>query len=316
MDLLTLTCPQCGGALPRQALWRTVTCTYCSADVTRSEDVVEVSRFRQAYQRSLAGRDAMNIISCAGRHYKPIANLGSGDSATLMLAERTGAFGERVVLKIAHAAAPAGHLQREKEVLDRLQADQSPGSAYFSQRLPQAVAIGVSGAPGETRQVLVLRNPTGYWGSLADARRNYRQAIDARHAVWMWRRVLEVLAHVHAIGWFHGKLTPEHLLVQPRDHGILMIGWAGASQAAHLQGRDLAQSAWAIRAMLADSGGQPSISPATPRPLAALLEQASTDIKWSAARGAHGLNQLLGRAAHEAFGPARFVHFNPTPSPT
>ena len=316
MDMLTLTCPQCGGALPRQALWRSVTCTYCSANVTRGEDVVPAARFREAYLRAEAAHAGMDTIACGAHHYKRIANLGSGDSATVMLGERTGAFGERVVLKMARADTPPGHLQREKDVLDQLQADRSPGAAYFSQRLPQPISIGTSAAGGLPQPTLVLRSPSGYWGSLADVKRNYPGGIDPRHAVWMWRRVLEVLAHVHAIGWAHCKLTPEHLLVQPRDHGILIISWAAARKDVHLQGRDLAQSAWAIRTMLTDAPGQPSTACGTPAALAALLEQASTDSAWSAGQGAHGLNQLLGRAAHEAFGPARFVHFSPTPSPT
>lgn len=316
MNMLTLTCPQCGGALPRQALWRTVTCTYCSADVTRGEDVVHAARFREALERARSDQHGSDTIVCGARHYRRITNLGSGDHATVMLAERTGPFKERVVLKIAHADAPSGHLEREKAVLDQMQADQSPGSAYFSQRLPQAIGLGNTDLAGAQQPTLVLRSPCGYWGSLADARRNYPDGIDPRHAVWMWRRVLEVLAHVHAIGFAHGKLTPEHLLVQPHDHGILIISWASARKDHKLQGRDLAQSAWAIRSMLADGPGQPSTVRATPAPLAKLLERASTDSAWSAAQGAQGLNQLLGRAAREAFGPARFVHFSPTPSTT
>ena len=316
MDLRTLSCPQCGGALLRQALWRTVTCTYCSADVTRCQDVVHAARFREAHLRSVAGHDGPGTIACGARHYRPIAQLGSGDSATVMLAERAGPFGERVVVKIARAGTPVAHLQREKAVLDQLQADQSPGSAYFSQRLPQAICLDAGSDAGLPQQTLVLRNPTGYWGSLADAKRHYPYGIDPRHAVWMWRRVLEVLAHVHGIGWAHGQLTPEHLLVHPRDHGILIISWGRARQDAHLQGRDLAQSAWAIRAMLCDAPGQPTFAPGTPAPLAALLDRASTDVAWSAAQGALRLNELLGQAARDAFGPARFVHFTPAPSPS
>ena len=316
MDVITLICPQCGGALPRQALWRTVTCKYCDSDVTRAEDVVHASRFRKAYLRAAAAHDGSDTMACGPRHFKRIANLGSGDNAIVMLAERAGTFSERVILKIARANAPAGQLQREKAVLDELQADQSPGSAYFSQRLPQAIGMADTGTAGAPHPALVLRNPTGYWGSLADVKRNYPQGIDPRHAVWMWRRVLEVLAHVHTIGWAHGKLTPEHLLVAPNDHGVLIISWAAARKDSSLQGRDLAQSAWAIRSMLSDSNDLPSTTRGTPTPLAALLDRASTNSAWSADQGAHGLNQLLGRAAHEAFGPARFVHFSPTPPPT
>lgn len=316
MEPVTLICPQCGGPLPRQALWRTVTCIYCSADVTRSEDVVHASRFRQAWQRSITV--APPTIECGHRHYRAIAQLGGGVHARIVLADRVGALSERLVLKIAHADAPPDHLTREKDVLDQLQACASPGSAYFSKRLPQAVALG---STGDARRVLVLRYPTGFWGSLADVKHHYPQGIDARHVVWMWRRVLEVLAYTHANGWAHGNLAPEHLLVHPNDHGILIIGWArarrcrpSAADRSTWLARDLMQLAWSMRAMLSNTHDEPSIPSSTPRPLAALLTQASTDAAWCTAQGAEGLNELLGRAARESFGPARFVHFSPTPT--
>jgi hypothetical protein len=316
MEPVTLICPQCGGPLPRQALWRTVTCKYCSADVTRSEDVVHAARFREAYQRSIAV--APPTIRCGHRHYRTLAQLGAGDHARVVLADRVGALAERVVLKIAHAAVAPDHLAREKDVLDQLQAISTPGSAYFSKRLPQAVALG---STEDAQRVLVLRHPTGFWGSLADVRRHYPHGIDARHVVWMWRRVLEVLAYIHADGWAHGNLAPEHLLVHPGDHGILVIGWARArrcrpsavDRGAWLA-RDLMQLAWAMRAMLANTNDKPAIPSSTPRPLAALLTQASTDAAWCIAQGAEGLNEQVGRAARASFGPARFVHFSPTPS--
>ncbi|MDM5180015.1 protein kinase family protein [Massilia sp. DJPM01] len=317
MTPLTLLCPQCGSPLPRQALWRIVTCTYCGADVTRSEDLVRAADFHEAYLRS-RGCDSAADIACGGQRYKTIAHLGAGGSASLALAERSGAMPRRVVLKIAHAGAPGGQLAREKAILDQLQADDVPGAAYFTQRLPQAVAVGSSASPdGQQREVLVLRHPTGFWGSLADVRLAYGRAIDARHAVWMWRRVLEVLAYVHAGGWSHGRLAPEHLLVHPADHGVLIIGWSGARRSRHdggAQGRDLMQLAWAMRAMLADAPGEHAMSRATPVPLARLLERASLDPAWCASLGAEGMRQAVGRAAKEAFGPARFIDFNPTPS--
>jgi hypothetical protein len=313
MNPVTLSCPQCGSPLPRQALWRTVTCSYCSADVTRCADVVHAADFRAAYLRSRA--DQVATIAIGDQHYKAIAHLGTGTSARLVLAERIGAFAERVVLKIAHASVAPGRLKREKDILDQLQADTSPGAAYFSQRLPQAIALGSSAGPdGQQHQVLALRNPTRFWGSLADVKRNYPQGIDARHAVWMWRRVLEVLVHVHAGGWAHGHLGPEHLLVHPGDHGVQIIGWAGAHRAAGLQARDLVQSAWAMRAMVSDSPDQPSIPRAVPLALALLLEQAGNDAAWCAKQGAQGLLQCLGSAARDAFGPSKFIHFSPTPS--
>jgi serine/threonine protein kinase len=303
-------------------LWRTVVCTYCAAEVVRSESVVQASRFREAYERSRADLgSSLPTIECGGQHYRTLRRLATGTSANVVLAERVGALPARAVLKIAHAGAAPGRLRREMEVLGQLQADTSPGAAYFTQRLPQPVACGVTGdASGTARELLVLRNPTGFWGSLADVRSNHPGGIDPRHAVWMWRRTLAVLAHVHARGWVHGNLAPSHLLVHPGDHGVQIIGWAGARQYqhgelahTHAAGRDLMQTAWSMRAMLSASpwDTEPTIAASTPRPLAAVLSRACDDLAWCAATGAAALDEELVRAAHEAFGPPKFIPFNP-----
>lgn len=317
MSSNTISCPQCGAPLPRQALWRSVLCGYCGAEVTRAERIVKRARFREAFQRTRAGIDADTIL-CAGQHYRVIKPVASGSSARVLLAERAGPFPERAILKIAHEGSTPGRLRQEHRVLTELQSDGAAGSAYFSQLLPQVVAFGMAhDATGEPREALVLRNPTGFWGSLADVWHNYPGGVDPRHAVWMWRRALDVLGHVHARGWVHGRLGPEHWLVHPGDHGIRLAGWAGARRLhdAGARARDLVQSAWTMRLLLAGAGGdaEPAIPASTPRPLAALLQRASEDPAWCARVGAQGLSNEVAAAAEAAFGAPKFVHFTPAP---
>ena len=304
-------CPQCGAPLSRQALWRTINCGHCGVVVTRAEAVVLAQRFHEAFQRaSSSGPTGASTITCAGQRYQVSHSLGYGPNAQLFLGQRLGPAAECVVIKRGHIAMPPGHLQREMLALAELQADTSAGAAYFSQRLPQPVWAGEA---DDGKPTLLLRHPAGYWGSLADVCPHYPNGIDPRHTVWMWRRVLEVLAYVHAAGWCHGRLAPEHLLVQPGDHGILIIGWAHAqasSEAAIV--RDLMQSAWSMRALLATGDGEPAIPPQVPAALARLLEQASADAVWLARLGARGLEQALTVAARTAFGTPQFLPFSPT----
>jgi len=307
VDFQSLNCPQCGGVLPRQAIWRTVACPYCSATVTRSDSVVDIARYHEALER-FQGESAGHDARCGERHYRTIHTLYQGAGTRVMLARRCGRLGELVVLKYADAAK----LEREHDVLRQLQSDTSPGSAYFSRRLPESIGLGQDGHGGK---VLVLRHAPGYWGSLAEVHKRYGHGLDSRHVVWMWRRVLEVLAHVHSIGWSHGELSLEHMLVHPSDHGILLIGWSGAKRHDD-QARDLMQSAWSMRALLAGPGtgdDAPAIPASVPAPLAQLLQRASTDTHWLRAQGAAGLHQQLTSAAEAAFGPPRFLHFQPTP---
>ena len=228
----------------------------------------------------------------------------------------------RVTLKLAYPSAMPGILQQEADVLTALQQSATQEAAYFGERLPKPVAIGKSLGPyGEGQELLLLQHPTGFWGSLGDVHAYHPSGVEPRHVVWMWRRVLEVLAFVHQSGWVHGELALEHLLVHPGDHGVLIIGWCKAERAAAISdqplhqptaARDLTQIAWSMRALLCGQGDITSMPAHVPGPLASLLERCCEDPLWSSAQGAHNLNRGLREAARQAFGAPRFVPFSPT----
>lgn len=315
MPYLASSCPQCGGALPRQAWWRMVTCPFCGSQVTLSEDVVQAANFHSAWQRAMAGAlQAGPGLSLGTVAFRVLAPLGSGEHADVYLAERMSFLPERVVLKISHDEDVSRGQRQEHTVLQTLQALAVPGAAYFSQRLPQPVMSGVAGEGWCTgRSVLVLRQPVGYWGSMMGVLSRCG-AVDARHVVWMWRRVLDILNFVHEQGWCHGRVSPDHWLVQPRDHGILLTGWRAAHSGAssHDQVRDLQQSAWSIRFLLEGSSGiSPGIPPDLPGCLKRLLERVCGDPAWCAIQGAAGIDRALRAAAREAFGAPRFIPFSP-----
>ncbi|PIF77463.1 hypothetical protein CLU95_4637 [Variovorax sp. 54] len=311
LSLLALSCPQCSAPLPRAARWRTVNCGYCGATITRGTETVERESFRAAWRRANAPQltDTGRLLQWRGAHYRVLAPLGHGEHSEVLLAERLGAVPERVTIKLSRDAAGDAVLAREAAVLQALQALSVAGAAYFTRRLPQPLGQGVTQGLGDgERQALVLRHPTGFWGSLQEVQQaNSPQGIDARHAVWLWRRMLEVLAFVHGAGWTHRALTPAHALVHPRDHGVLLIGWSQARQdvSGGAIGRDLMASARSVRALLPDG--------AVPAPLAALLRECSDDAIACERLGAPGIEQALSAASREAFGPPRFVHFDPAP---
>ncbi len=316
-----LACPQCGGALPKQARWRTVPCPFCDSSITLARNVVHAAEFRAAWLRTKAAASSAAVgkprLQIQSQAYQVLAQLGFSEYHTVLLAERLGPLAERVVIKLAHAdpgvGAPAGatelRLQHEAQILQQLQADTSPPAAYFSQRLPQAVCTGrAKTTAGAEHAALVFRHPTGFWGSLDVIRQHYPMGVDERHIIWMWRRVLEVLGYLHDIGWTHGRITPDHLLVHPRDHGILLIGWAKAHFHAKPDpgacARDLMQSAAAIRALMPVNA---------PKPLLTFMHNAAYDPDFCKHHGARGLEGAIKDLARTLFGPARFVPFEPTP---
>jgi hypothetical protein len=84
------------------------------------------------------------------------------------------------------------------------------------------------GEPGGTRTVNVLAMPDGLV-SLADVRAAAPAGIDPRDAAWMWRRLLVALGAAHRAGLVHGAVFPEHVLIEPDQHGVVLAGWCYAA---------------------------------------------------------------------------------------
>lgn len=179
---------------------------------------------------------------------------------------------------------------------------------HYSRLLPEVIAQGaVEGSPG--KQALVLRHPSGYWGSLGSLHERFASGIDPRHSVWIWRRMLDVLNFIHERGWSHGDVRPEHALVHPQDHGVRLIGWSSAGKGAREEDKvaDLCRSACVVRVLLCGASGSGTMPGGVPTGLAQLVTKASTDRDFCHSQGAAGLDAALRVEAKVAFGPPAFL---------
>jgi serine/threonine protein kinase len=308
MSFVAISCPQCSAPLPRVAVWRSVTCGFCGALVTRQDSLVKRDTFRQALARAGGGSAGSGgEIECCGVAYHLIQRLGQGDLSEVHLARSVGTQPYLATIKRSSSPDAAARYQHEARVLRELHDSESgQAAAYASQRLPEVVSCGpVTGGSGGF--ALVLRHPVGYWGSLAALNARFPDGIDPRHAVWIWRRLLDVLHFIHAQGWAHGDVRPEHALVHPEDHGIRLIAWGNAVKGADLKTRaaDLQRSARV--AMVLVNGNSTSIPRDVPEPLARILNSAGQDPGFCEKHGARGLDAMLLEAAREAFGPPAFI---------
>lgn len=311
MSWVAVNCPQCSAPLPRIAIWRSVKCPSCGALITRTESLVMRETFRQALLRARQGAGAAGgDIHCGGDSYQLGELLGCGEISQVYLARRVGILPFVATIKLSSAADAAARYAREAQVLRELQTLQSDGpGAYFSQLLPEAIAVGVVEGSNHAKCGLVLRYPNGFWGSLAALSERYVAGLDPRHTVWIWRRILEVLNFIHAQGWSHGDVRPEHVLVHPQNHGARIIGWASAQRGTSKQNRaaDLQRSARVVLVLLAGANGTGAIPSQVPAGLAQLVTRAAQDEDFCRAQGALGLDSLLKAEARAAFGPPTFV---------
>lgn len=93
--------------------------------------------------------------------------------------------------------------------------------------LPEPVAFRKSA----TEVVGVFAVPDGHaLTGQALRERYYPQGVPAKHVWWVFRRLLLTLWLAHLRGLAHGAVTPDHLLIYPEAHGLVLLDWTCASR--------------------------------------------------------------------------------------
>lgn len=86
----------------------------------------------------------------------------------------------------------------------------------------------VAGSGGVQRRVLLLSTPTGDGYTLEQLLKmpKFKNGIDRKHMYWIYRRILLTLLLVHTKKIVHGAVTPNHVLVFPKEHGLVLLDWS------------------------------------------------------------------------------------------
>lgn len=211
--------------------------------------------------------------------YTVLGQLATGENSQVLLARRARAVTEQVVIKIG-----SQELEREWATLRHLYGRRN----YLDRLLPQPLHLSpVRG--GKT--ALVYRWRSGFVYTLAFARSQYPKGVPATAVVWMWNRILDQLTCLGELGYCHGDLRLEHLLVHTRDHGIAFAGWGQARLGGH---DDLGDSGRCVAELLGKKA---------PTSLRALTQEASLYDH------PQQLKTELARVAEAAFGPPRYQSF-------
>ncbi|MGH3303065.1 MAG: molecular chaperone DnaJ [Streptosporangiaceae bacterium] len=157
-----------------------------------------------ALWRQHCGRTTPGRLSCAG----DIANLYEH---------------ERGLVKIARDPADNDLMDREAAALRGLQAG---GDARLRPYVPALVECQRHRDPdtGAERRANVLGRLYGFV-TLAEVHAAYPGGLDARDAAWMWRRLLVAAGFAHRAGVIHAAVLPEHVLIHPAQHGLVLVDW-------------------------------------------------------------------------------------------
>jgi hypothetical protein len=219
------TCPQCGAPLAPGPFARTVTCAYCNSVVELDPGVVQAARFRAAHAAWTDGSAGQDSFQVGSERWLACRFVAHGEIADVFQVERVRKPAELALLKVLRDAADRPMLEQEWNVLRGLHASSAPGAVAIVPRLPQPLARArVEGGARAGAEALALRWAAGFEHTLAEL----RGSITPQQSVWMWRRVLEILAFVHASGCVHGAVLPQHLLVEHGEHGLRLVGFGCA----------------------------------------------------------------------------------------
>ncbi|MEM6928792.1 MAG: hypothetical protein AAF602_17775, partial [Myxococcota bacterium] len=213
------------------------------------------------------------------------------------------------------AVRAADLLRREWSTLKALASATSEGADHFVDRLPAPVAHGLVDTD-RPRTASVFRWRSGFVHSLTEVGDAWPAGVSGPVAVWLLKRLLELLDFVHRSGFVHGAVVPDHVLVHPRDHGAMLVGWTMATPWSSGRTRRLVA---VPRRWAAWYGGAREATPALDIAMACRCVQAvrgladGDPVAEVLARGRSGrvddawaLREALVAASDEAYGPPAY----------
>ncbi|WP_242614441.1 molecular chaperone DnaJ [Actinomadura roseirufa] len=182
------------------------------------EAFVRLNALWRAYKEADAA-----VITTGRRAYRlTTAPPVHGDLAELYEAE-TGPAPRRVLLKMPRDRRDGDLIEREAAALRRLRADGDPRLRPYAPELVESFRHR-DAATGAERRVNALAALDGFH-SLEDVAAAHPDGLDPRDAAWMWRRLLVALGYAHRAGVLHGAVLPDHVLIHPAEHGLVLVDW-------------------------------------------------------------------------------------------
>jgi hypothetical protein len=126
-------------------------------------------------------------------------------------------------LKLPRDRANNDLMAREQLALRRIESSGDPRYLPYVPRLVDTFRHRDL-ATGDERRVTVLAAADGLV-SLAEVMRGRPDGLDPRDVAWMWRRLLVALGLAHRAGVVHGAVVPDHVLIEPAEHGVVLVDW-------------------------------------------------------------------------------------------
>ena len=139
---------------------------------------------------------------------------------------------ESVFVKVARTPQDNELLENEYDNLRLMHAkDDNPNAEEFFKKqrhyIPRPIgSFFISGKNNTKHRATILSIHKGTGFTIETLRNEkFPNGIEPKHCYWMYRRLLLTLWMAHLKGIVHGAPTPEHILVYPKEHGLILLDW-------------------------------------------------------------------------------------------
>jgi hypothetical protein len=161
-------------------------------------------------------RDGRVLTTKRGNH-RIGALVAAGDVANLYTVD-----GGVALLKLPRLPADNDLMAAETAALERLARH---GESKYREYAPRLMESFIhQDGQGVRRKANILSRLRGFV-SLAGVAAAIPDGLDPRDVAWMWRRLLVALGWAHRAGVVHGAVLPEHVLIHPAEHGLVLVDW-------------------------------------------------------------------------------------------
>lgn len=174
------------------------------------------------------GSTVLATLSVNGMTHQVLRPDAAGDlCATYLTRTEAGGTVRETFLKVATNPADNDLLETEATVLRVLRgATADPKWVPF---VPELLDSFGYDEPGHTiRQANVIVHLPGFY-NIGQVIRAYPAGLDPLDMAWIWRRLLVALGYAHDMRIVHGAVLPQHVMILPEQHGLVLVDWCYAS---------------------------------------------------------------------------------------
>lgn len=189
-----------------------------------AEEAVRSGRYHAASRN-------VRLETRKGRYVAEGSSAFGGASCDFHFASFTPTGGEEreALLKMPRSPAENDALRAEASALAKLfRSGEAIEDAAFFPALIEQIRIRTG---SKRRTALAFERPVGRWFNLAQVHAQYPGGVNAKDVAWMFQRALYALGVAARQGLVHGAILPEHILIEPDEHGLMIVDWKFAVEA-------------------------------------------------------------------------------------